>query len=69
MEANIPFRPISLSILPPRRPDRNHVFDIWGIILYAIYRNIKLKESVSLWMLGAGILAFFNEGNLEGWSM
>jgi len=36
-----------------------------GIIVYAIYRYWKLNDSVLMWMLGAGIIAFFNEGNLE----
>lgn len=36
-----------------------------ALIVFAIYRKVKHKESTLLWMMGAGILAFFNEGNLE----
>ncbi len=36
-----------------------------GVIAYAIYRLKRHKDSILLFTMGAGVIAFFNEGNLE----
>ncbi|MBA3036497.1 MAG: hypothetical protein FP814_08395 [Desulfobacterium sp.] len=36
-----------------------------GIIAYAVYRLLRHKDSILLFTMGAGVIAFFNEGNLE----
>ncbi|MBU1053050.1 MAG: hypothetical protein KKC46_04370 [Proteobacteria bacterium] len=35
------------------------------VIAYAVYRLIRHKDSILLSTMGAGMIAFFNEGNLE----
>ncbi|MFH2046413.1 MAG: hypothetical protein ABIK92_14830 [Pseudomonadota bacterium] len=36
-----------------------------GIIAYGVYRTIRHKDPILLFTMGSGIIAFFNEGNLE----
>ena len=36
-----------------------------GVIVYALYRRTRHKDAILLSTMGAGAIAFFNEGNLE----